>query len=38
MAVKVRVYVAGVLVGEQEMSGPLSTTGAKPGKQGGRKG
>ena len=30
--VKVRVYIAGVLVGEQEVSGPLSTKGAKPGK------
>jgi hypothetical protein len=31
--IKVRVYVAGVLVGEEEVVGPLSTKGAKPGKQ-----
>jgi hypothetical protein len=30
--IKVRVYVAGVLVAEEEVAGPLSTKGAKPGK------
>jgi hypothetical protein len=32
--VKVRVYIAGVLVAEEAVSGPLSTKGAKPGKKG----
>ena len=35
--VKVRVYFEGKLIAEEELSGPLSTKGAKPGKQGGRK-
>jgi hypothetical protein len=33
MAVKVRVFVGGQVV-ELELSGPLSTKGAKPGKKG----
>jgi len=37
MAVTVRVFIDGRVV-ELEMSGPLSTKGAKPGKTGGRKG
>jgi hypothetical protein len=36
MAVKVRVFVGGQVV-EFEAPGPLSTKGAKPGKQGGKK-